>query len=106
MSKFKTNLVETNDSIKEKRANLLEAKISAEQEILSRDLEAKINNINYSIMEMEDFGPSSSFDLTMPDVSARNWVIEYQRLKISKRNLVIALALALETSDEWFSESK
>ena len=100
---FLENLMKSNKGLKEQRANLLNKRMTAAQDNLIANLERKVDDINFSIMEMEDFGPTSSFDLKTPDLNSVEWVTKYHKILVDKRILDIELLIARETKKKWFT---
>jgi hypothetical protein len=100
---FFDNLIKTHKGIKEQRANLLNRRMIAAQDDLISKIEKKKDDIEFSLLEMEDFGPSSSFDLKTPDIDAEKWTTNYQSLLVNKRILDIEYEIAIETKAKWFS---
>lgn len=104
LSKFMKSVTATGNDALLKRGSQLEIKGKNAQRKLIIDLEDQINQINYTLEDLNDMGPETNDSLRPgnKDWNADNWVQTIQDLKFKKTVLEQNLVIAKETYQEYF----
>ena len=108
MSKFQNNLTISYREIRGKRAALITEDVKIAQEDLIRSLTDEKRTLERELLDLEDLSPDSEMSLHpgKKEFNAVHWVNRMQDLKITLALNKQKLAIALETSEEFFSEAE
>jgi hypothetical protein len=103
-SLFMTKLSAAGDAVRGNRAALLFRKGKTAQDALIRELENKIDTLQMEEESMSDFGPKSSYDLTVgSDKNMENWVARYHDIQVALFMLRRELKIAKKVMEVWFT---
>lgn len=103
-SKFLQKLTRDHAGVKLERAKIVESGVKRAQTMKIMSIESELEANRVRLLELEDFGPSQTTDLTVASrgFSAESWVEEYHKTQVAIERLEIHLKLAKATEQAWF----
>jgi len=106
MNKLQKMLKASSKEIRGIRGDLLSNNIKREQSRLVMDLEDELETMKEKLNSLNDLYPNSEMTLRIvsKDFNPKAWVQDIQKLKVDVKMKEVELAIAKETTDEWFEE--
>lgn len=102
-SKFMLALTNNGASLRQSRAALLQKQAKNAQENLIRGLEAKMDALKVQEDAMTDFGPKSTYDLTVGNnADMTQWTAKFHDLQVEMFMIRRELKIAKKVKEVWF----
>ena len=108
MNKFISNLTRSNTDIRFNRATRIAAEAKADQEDLTRELAKEVRDLENKLEDLYDLNHSTTTSLNVVKGSfdGSTWVRSIQETKIALANKTLELAIAEETTADFFEEKE